>query len=151
MSHPLTDSTDASAAEKILLMESTYALRHQGPLPPPEMLGDYEAVLPGLAKTIVEMALKQSDHRRALEVQVFLERKSRNNRSQWFGLILPLTGTLLAISAAWLLQQDSVLAGLVAVAILLPSWGGPLAAQILARNMRLPSARNEEPSAPHTP
>lgn len=35
---------------------------YRGPIPPPQMLGDYNAVLPGLAERIVKMAEKDQGH-----------------------------------------------------------------------------------------
>ena len=40
---------------------------HSGPLPDPETLIKYNQVYPDLAKEIVEMAKKQSEHRQYLE------------------------------------------------------------------------------------
>lgn len=38
-----------------------------GPLPPPDLLAEYDQVLPGLADRIVAMAEKEGDSRRALQ------------------------------------------------------------------------------------
>lgn len=38
-----------------------------GPLPPPEILAGYEAISPGFALRIIEMAEQQGNHRRAME------------------------------------------------------------------------------------
>ncbi len=40
---------------------------HQGPLPHPETLAQYDAVSPGAAQIIINMALAEADHRRACE------------------------------------------------------------------------------------
>lgn len=40
-----------------------------GPLPPPQQLAGYEAVLPGCAERIIRMAEEQAAHRRALETK----------------------------------------------------------------------------------
>ena len=71
-----------------------------GPLPPPEILGSYEAVLPGSADRIITMAEKQQVHRENIETRVI----AANIRQEQFGLaagfILALTvisGSLLAI------------------------------------------------------
>jgi uncharacterized membrane protein len=38
-----------------------------GPLPPPTLLDQYNKIVPGSAKTIIEMAEGQSKHRQELE------------------------------------------------------------------------------------
>ena len=53
-----------------------------GPLPPPDLLGQYDAILPGLADRIVKMAEKQESHRHELENRVV---KAEINRS-YFGM-----------------------------------------------------------------
>jgi len=40
-----------------------------GPIPPPEMLGQYDAIQNGLADRIVSMAESQQTHRQSLEKQ----------------------------------------------------------------------------------
>lgn len=41
-----------------------------GPLPPPEILQQYNEILPGAANRIITMAEEQSSHRRILESKV---------------------------------------------------------------------------------
>lgn len=38
-------------------------MEFSGPLPPPQILGQYDEVLPGAAERILRMAEKQQDHR----------------------------------------------------------------------------------------
>ena len=45
------------------------ASHYIGPLPPPEMLAEYDRVMPGLAQTIVRRFESQSEHRMRLESQ----------------------------------------------------------------------------------
>jgi len=49
--------------KQVLAVASHFA----GPLPPPEVLRQYEAVSPGLAMRIVEMAEQEGAHRREME------------------------------------------------------------------------------------
>lgn len=84
-----------------------------GPLPPPEMLAQYEAVLSGGADRIVKMAEDQSSHRRRLE-----------SRGQIFGFSLALVAILGGIglildgrSAEGLVPLIGALAGLVGLFI----------------------------------
>lgn len=53
---------------------------YKGPIPPPEVLEGYERIVPGSAKRIIDNALKQSEHRRALEQIVI---KGDNRRADW--------------------------------------------------------------------
>jgi len=39
----------------------------QGPLPPPSLLADYDAIVPGLAAQIVEWTTSQTEHRQQIE------------------------------------------------------------------------------------
>lgn len=41
------------------------ATAFSGPLPPPQVLAQYESILPGSANRILSMAEKQSEHRRS--------------------------------------------------------------------------------------
>lgn len=64
-----------------------------GPIPPPQVLAGYEAVLPGLANRITMMAERQSEHRQRLEQQVV----SANIRHAEIGLWL---GAAVAVALA---------------------------------------------------
>src|ERR1043165_8036979 len=68
-----------------------------GPLPPPNILGDYERVHPGLANKIVEMALRRHDHEREMDRQMIELAKTAQSdsakeisRGQLFALIVAL-------------------------------------------------------------
>jgi uncharacterized membrane protein len=67
-----------------------------GPIPPPQVLAGYEAVLPGLANRIVTMAERQSQHRQSLEQQVV----SANIRHAEIGLWLGAAVAALLAAAA---------------------------------------------------
>jgi uncharacterized membrane protein len=61
-SRPLSINPDAlppSQREAIIHAQ----LEFSGPLPPPQILGQYDEVLPGAAERILRMAEKQQDHR----------------------------------------------------------------------------------------
>jgi uncharacterized membrane protein len=45
----------------------TTATAFSGPIPPPQLLSEYEQTLPGLADRLVAIAERESDHRRALQ------------------------------------------------------------------------------------
>ncbi len=58
--------------------EVTIAFQHEisssyhGPLPPPEMLSEFERVVPGLGGQIVQMAMKEQSHRHLWERRALL-------------------------------------------------------------------------------
>lgn len=43
------------------------SMNYSGPIPPPDIIKDYENILPGSADRIISMAEKQADHRRDIE------------------------------------------------------------------------------------
>jgi uncharacterized membrane protein len=84
-----------------------------GPLPPPQMLAQYNAALPNGADRIVKMAEEQSAHRRRME-----------SRGQVFAFILALVAILAGVglildgrSAEGLVSLVGALAGLAGVFI----------------------------------
>lgn len=65
---------------------------HSGPLPPPEILENYERVVPGSAERILVMAENQSAHRQKLESR-YLSAETRNSLlGIIFALLLGITG-----------------------------------------------------------
>lgn len=64
--------------------------RFRSPYIPPEYLERYEAVVPGLARQIVEQANTQSAHRQDLERTVVSGAERRADRGQNYGLIIAL-------------------------------------------------------------
>lgn len=67
-----------NAIKERVSREVTVAFQHeisasyQGPLPPPEMLGEFERVVPGLGRQIAEMAAKEQSHRHSWERRALL-------------------------------------------------------------------------------
>lgn len=53
--------------DRDLAVQEFEAVRFVGPLPPPEVLGQYEEVLPGLADRIVAMAESNTAHFRTMD------------------------------------------------------------------------------------
>lgn len=72
---------------KILRRVIAETRSHQGPLPTPEMLREYEEVLPGLAERIVRLPEKEQEHRHDFS-DIWLRREARlRDRGQIFGMI----------------------------------------------------------------
>jgi len=79
-------------------------IKHQsssfsGPLPPPEMLKEYNEVLPGMANRILAMAENQSVHRLEIEKKGVANEITLSQRGQWcafaFAILALISGTVL--------------------------------------------------------
>ena len=83
----------------------------KGPIPPPAILEEYEAALPGAADRIISMiAEKQAAHRMALEALVIGGDSQRSRLGIIFGFII----TLAALGGAvFLIYNDKNVAGLI--------------------------------------
>lgn len=73
-----------------------------GPLPAPEILQQYDQVLPGAAERIFAMAEKNSEHQRNIEMQALTLTASENKRGQIFGLVIGLAVLASSIAALFL-------------------------------------------------
>lgn len=82
------------------------ASRWSGPLPPPDVLVNYNAAFPGAAERIVQMAEEQSAHRRSLEGSVVQANIRAQSRGQWLGFLLALV--IIAIGGGLLFMGRSV-------------------------------------------
>ncbi len=82
-------------------MTRVEALAMQGPLPPPDILSGYDAIVPGAAERILAMAEKQNDHRIEME-QGLLSHQTRNERAGLrYAFLLALAGLVLVGILAW--------------------------------------------------
>ena len=71
-----------------------------GPLPPPQVLAQYEKILPGSAEKIMDNAARQSQHRMDLENKVVHSDVSNSRLGLIFGLIMGLAGFTAAVLVA---------------------------------------------------
>jgi len=72
-----------------------------GPLPPPQVLEQYEKVLPGAADRIITMAEQQSVHRRQLETKVIDSDVKNSKLGLCFGLIIGIAALISATVMAF--------------------------------------------------
>ncbi|NBU99283.1 MAG: DUF2335 domain-containing protein [Spirochaetia bacterium] len=87
---------------------STYA----GPLPPPNILKDYNDVVPGSAERILKMAEIQSLHRQNIELIVV----QSNTRNELVGMIFGFIISILTImSSCYLIYLDKWVSGIAGV------------------------------------
>lgn len=84
----------------IALMTKQTSMMHSGPLPPPEMLKQYNDIIPNGAERMMVMAEKQSSHRRSLESTTVATQQKQGLRGQIFGLIVAIFGLGAAFVAA---------------------------------------------------
>lgn len=79
-----------------------------GPLPPPEMLRQYEQVVPGFGERLLEMAQRQEAHRQHLERIVVEGNARRASQGLWAGAAL--SGILIVFAFILGLRHDQVAA-----------------------------------------
>lgn len=86
--------------EKIVNFISTFTIRKattfSGPLPPPEILKNYNDIVQNGAERIISMAEKQSIHRMMLEEHAIKEELKQSRNGQFFGFFLGVFGLSLA-------------------------------------------------------
>ena len=73
----------------------------EGPIPPPQILQQYNNVVPGSAERIIGMAEKQSDHRMGLENKVV----TSNLVKSYLGMI---SGTSIAIYGLYICKEIAI-------------------------------------------
>lgn len=68
---------------------------YRGPLPHPEILKEYENILPGAAERILMMAEKQQKHRMSMEETIVKSQTTQSKNGQiWGGFLTVLFGAL---------------------------------------------------------
>lgn len=97
---------------------SLFAQRFSGPLPPPEILEQYDLVVPGMAQQLIEAFTQQGEHRRRLEDKAVTAQLRRADRGQWMAFVLALIAISLG-GVAIVLGRE--VGGLVAVVAALVS------------------------------
>jgi uncharacterized membrane protein len=85
-----------------------------GPIPPPEMLKHYEEIVPGSAKTLIDVFNDQAHHRMDLEKRSLVS----DRRRSWGGLISAVLVSLVCIgTGGWLVHEGHDEAGAAIVAL----------------------------------
>ena len=100
-SQPPAPSEQPSAASKVngfqQLTSLSYSKVYSGPIPSPELLAQYDEVVPGSAELIVGQFIKQGDHRIEIEK---LAIQAAIQRSKW-GLIAGFVLALVTIAGSF--------------------------------------------------
>ena len=82
--------------------------RFSGPIPPPSMLGEYDAIHDGLANRIVGMAESQQAHRQSLEKRSVEAAIKTESRGQHYALIVSF---LIIAGAMYLIGSGKEISG----------------------------------------
>ncbi len=106
----IVEKEPAKQQAPVVSSKSIEVTAWKGPIPPPAILEEYEAALPGAADRIISMAEKQAAHRMALEALVIGGDSQRSRLGIIFGFII----TLAALGGAvFLIYNDKNVAGLI--------------------------------------
>ena len=92
--NPLLPSAPASGHAKKLVISQEQQLTasfSSGPLPPPQVLREYDEIVAGLAARIVAQAERQTEHRISLESKVIDSDIRRSRQGLVCGFIVSLT------------------------------------------------------------
>jgi len=87
-----------------------------GPLPSPDILRQFNDVVPGAAERIIKMAEEQSAHRKELEKSVINSDITRSKWGQILGFIIAISG--LAVSAIVGVYGNAYAGGIIGVGTL---------------------------------
>lgn len=90
------DSTHKISSKVVRTMTTVSASYHEGPLPPAEVIAQYESILPGAADRIFKMAEKQQTHRHGMEKNVLASHIRRSREGLLAGLAVAIGGLVLA-------------------------------------------------------
>jgi uncharacterized membrane protein len=107
------------------------------PLPPPQILNEYEKLIPGFSRELLEMTKLQGEHRRTSDTERLKRDERRKDRGQVIALVVALAG--LALAAA----EGAWGNGWVACLIAVVGVGGPLAAIKIAASMGRPQEKRD--------
>lgn len=127
-------------------LQVAYSEQFKGPIPPPAILAQYDAIVPGAAKEIVQSFIKEGEHRRRLQVKEtdMCEDWARadvglQRRGQIFGFIIAMSGVVggLYVAAHGAPAGGSIVSSL--------SLGAIVAAFLRQRNMSKVEPDDDKP------
>ena len=99
-----------------LVVKREVSQSFSGPLPHPDVLRQFNEVVPGAAERIIKMAEEQSAHRKELEKKVIDSDISRSKWGQILGFIIAITG--LGVSAMVSVYGNALAGGIIGVGTL---------------------------------
>jgi uncharacterized membrane protein len=95
-------------------VSASVSQKYSGPLPPPELLDQFNHVIPNGAERIMVMVEQQNKHRMDIETTVVKNQQWQSTLGQYFALIITLFG--LALSTAAIFTNHDVVGGTIGVA-----------------------------------
>ncbi len=103
------DDVQEEVAQELLTGGCGYrSMKYSGPIPHPQLLKEFNDVIPDGANRIMIMAESQSEHRRNLETKVV----NANNRDSLLGVVFAfIIATIIVLGAIFLINKDKDLSG----------------------------------------
>ena len=83
--------------EAFIISITSITRTFSGPLPHPEILNEYNQVLPSAAERIIAMAERQAEHRMGLEKIAIPSQIDQSKRGQTFGFILVIIALIASV------------------------------------------------------
>ena len=83
---------DDAGTERRDIVARRTLVQHQGPLPHPAILKQYDDIVPGAAERIITMAEQQAQHRRDLEMRVIRTDNLKSLLGTIFAFVIALAG-----------------------------------------------------------
>lgn len=112
-----------------------------GPIPHPQLLEQYERIVPGAAETIIKMASTQSEHRQYLEKKVISSDVVNSKIGLVFGFVIGMVGIL---SGVFVILMDHIFSGLLISGATLVSLVGTFVYGSQSRRRERGNRRGEE-------
>jgi uncharacterized membrane protein len=100
------------------IIQTTQKL-HQGPIPSPEVLRDYDLVVAGAAERIIAMAEQQSHHRQQLEARSLesdIEAQRKKSQTEQMSVSGPITNERIGLVLGFIVAAGCVTAAAVGMA-----------------------------------
>ncbi len=116
-----------------------HRVEFSGPLPPPEILAQYEKILPKAAERILAMAEKQSSHRQAMEQRIIYSETFQAKVGMFLAFILVISALIIG---GYLSLNNHPVNGLVSIIIAI---GIIVETFILKRNADKKTQRTVQP------
>lgn len=99
-----TTSEELTPADERLILRRIRTLisrqSFSGPMPPPECLQQYDQIVPGAAKEIIEEFKANGAHQRAMDQAILKATSSQDKRAQWMAYSLVFLGFILIMALA---------------------------------------------------
>ncbi|HEY4520955.1 MAG TPA: DUF2335 domain-containing protein [Candidatus Paceibacterota bacterium] len=112
MNNKLSEQNKNSEARGMLVQHQEFS----GPLPPPEVLRQFDQVVPGAAERIIKMAEQQFAHRTELEKKVIDSDIRQSTQGQVLGFTIAIVGLL--VSAIISIYGSELVGGFIGVGTL---------------------------------